>query len=316
MLAPDSLVTMARAGMLSPDGTCYAFDRRANGMVPGEAVAVIVLKPLNQAIADGDPIHAVILGSGINYDGKTNGITAPNGVAQAELVRTVLAKAGVQPGQVEYIVTHGTGTRLGDPVEVNALSEAFRGAMQTPAHCALTSCKTNFGHAFAASGLVSIIALVQAMRKETIPASLHFRERNEFIPWENSPFYVNTENRAWPARPHRARIGAVSAFGMSGTNAHVILRDHVALPSAQPALPRYHLLVWSAKNAEACARGSTALRASSRRGTSPTTNCRRSAIPCYSDAIILRIAAPGGSELGRSGRGAQGGRTGSGPAGV
>ena len=259
ILDPDTLDSMAQAGMLSPDGTCYAFDRRANGMVPGEAVAVIVLKPLSRAVAEGDPIDAVILGSGINYDGKTNGITAPNGVAQAELVRTVLDKAGIQPGQVEYIVTHGTGTRLGDPVEVNALSDAFCGGrtttahdtVATPARCALTSCKTNFGHTFAASGLVNVIALVQSMRHQTIPASLHFRERNEFIQWENSPFYVNAANQPWPARPDRARIGAVSAFGMSGTNAHVILRDHAASASTNTGLPRYHLLAWSAKSADA-----------------------------------------------------------------
>ncbi len=251
ILNPDNLLAMAQAGMLSPDGTCFAFDRRASGMVPGEAVVAIVLKPFRQAVADGDPIHAVILGSGINYDGKTNGITAPSGVAQAELLRKVWEKAGIQPQQMEYIVAHGTGTRLGDPVEVNALAEAFHGAPAVPASCALTSCKTNFGHTFAASGLVSLVALVQAMRHQTIPASLHCREPNEFIHWEGRPFYVSLANQTWRSSPGRARIGGVSAFGMSGTNAHVVVRDHAVVEAPQPELPGHYLLAWSAKTAEA-----------------------------------------------------------------
>jgi rhizoxin synthesis polyketide synthase RhiC len=250
LLAPDSFHAMEKAGMLSPDGICFAFDRRANGMVPGEAVVAAVLKPLSRAIADGDPIHAVINGSGINYDGKTNGITAPSGVAQAELVRTVYERAGIKAHQVQYIVTHGTGTRLGDPVELNALLDAFRATSTERAHCALTSCKTNFGHAFAASGLVSLIALVQAMRKQTIPASLNFETRNEFIQWEQSPFSVNTRNTSWPEYPQRPRVGAVSAFGMSGTNAHVVLHDYVPGPATPREQRRAYVLAWSAKTAE------------------------------------------------------------------
>ena len=118
---------MSGAGMLSTDGHCYAFDKRANGLVPGEAVAVVVLKRLSQAEADGDPIYAVISGSGINYDGKTNGITAPNGVSQTDLLNTVYERFRIDPAEIEYIVTHGTGTRLGDPVEIQALHDAFKG---------------------------------------------------------------------------------------------------------------------------------------------------------------------------------------------
>ena len=252
LLAPENLGAMAEAGMLSSTGTCLAFDRRANGMTPGEAVVAVALKPLREAAADGDPIDAVILASGINYDGKTNGITAPNGVTQAELVRAVQARAGVRPEQIDYIVTHGTGTRLGDPVEVNALMEAFGGSPSGNGHpCALTSCKTNLGHTFAASGLVSLVALVEALRHETIPASLHFQEGNEFIRWEHGPFHVNTRNRPWPASPGQARIGAVSAFGMSGTNAHFIVGDHTPPPAQPGASGRMHPLVWSAKTPEA-----------------------------------------------------------------
>ena len=190
---------MSQAGMLSEDGKCYTFDKRANGMVPGEAVAVVVLKRLSQAEADGDPIYAVIKGSGINYDGKTNGITAPSGVSQTKLLKAVYDQYQVNPEDIEYIVTHGTGTKLGDPIEINALYDAFKDYTKKQGYCALTSTKTNFGHTFAASGLVSLISLVQALRHETIPASLHCEQENDYINWKESPFYVNKANKPWPA---------------------------------------------------------------------------------------------------------------------
>lgn len=252
LLAPDIYLAMAKAGMLSDDGKCFAFDRRANGMVPGEAVAVVVLKSLSRALADGDPIHALIRGSRINYDGKTNGITAPSGLSQAELIKDVYRQIGIDPGAVEYIVTHGTGTRLGDSVEINALNDAFKASTSKQAYCALTSTKSNFGHSFAASGLVSLIALVQSLRHETIPASLNCEQENDFIRWRESPFFVNKQNRPWPARTGEARIGGVSAFGMSGTNAHVVVSDHggVDTEAAESRQPGY-LLVLSAKTEEA-----------------------------------------------------------------
>ena len=126
MLTPAGLVIMGQSGMLSSDGKCFVFDKRANGMVPGEAVVAMVLKPLSKAEADGDPIHAVIRASGVNYDGKTNGITAPSGVAQTELLKTVYERARLHPEEVEYIGTHGPGTKIGDPVEINALYNAFK----------------------------------------------------------------------------------------------------------------------------------------------------------------------------------------------
>ncbi len=224
ILTPHLYFGMSQAGMLSPHGKCYAFDERANGMVPGEAVVAVVLKRLSRAEADGDPIYAVIRGTGLNYDGRTNGLTAPNGVAQAELINDVYRRAKVDPASVEYIVTHGTGTRLGDPVEINALKDAF-GDGGPVGRCALTSTKSNVGHTFAASGLVSLVALVQALQRETIPASLHCERRSDYVDWASSPFYVNTENKAWPRRA-KPRIGAVSAFGMSGTNAHAVVESY------------------------------------------------------------------------------------------
>jgi acyl transferase domain-containing protein/thioesterase domain-containing protein len=251
ILTPEPFVGMRQAGMLSEDGTCYAFDKRANGLVPGEAVAVVVLKKLSKAQADGDSIYAVIQGSGINYDGKTNGITAPSGVSQTNLIKTIYNQYKVNPEDIEYIVTHGTGTKLGDPIEINALYDAFKDYTKKQEYCALTSVKTNFGHTMAASGLVSLISLVQALRYETIPASLHCEQENNYINWRESPFYVNKSKKSWPARNGKIRTGAISAFGMGGTNAHMVLKSYSREPGANMAQLPYYLLAFSAKSQDA-----------------------------------------------------------------
>jgi polyketide synthase PksN len=251
LLTPTAHIMAGQAGMLSEDGKCFAFDKRANGMVPGEAVAVAVFKRLSQAEADKDPIYAVIQGSAVNYDGKTNGITAPSGVAQTSLLKTVYDQYRVNPEDIEHIVTHGTGTKLGDPVEINALYDAFKGYTQKQGYCALTSTKTNFGHALAASGLVSLIGLVQSLRHKTIPASLHCKQENDYINWKESPFYVNKTTRPWPEREGKESVGAVSAFGMSGTNAHMVVRSYLAKDTeSSPGRPPYYLLALSAKTQE------------------------------------------------------------------
>jgi polyketide synthase PksN len=281
LLTPGPFIAMSQAGMLSEAGKCYAFDKRANGMVPGEAVAVVVLKRLSRAEADGDPIYAVIRGSGMNYDGKTNGITAPSGVSQTELLKQVYDRYQVNPEEIEYIVTHGTGTRLGDPVEINALYDAFknyscpgtsrysashpdapRAGTRKQGYCALTSTKTNFGHTFAASGLVSLISLVQALRHEMIPASLHCEQENDYINWKESPFYVNKANKPWPGAAsgafrdgraisgNRVRTGAVSAFGMSGTNVHIVVESYFNTKTYYGEEAPYYLLAFSAKTDE------------------------------------------------------------------
>ncbi|SFS42389.1 SDR family NAD(P)-dependent oxidoreductase [Marininema halotolerans] len=251
ILSSATLGGISQAGMFSEDGTCYAFDKRANGMVPGEAVTVVVLKLLSKAMMDKDPIHAVIRGSGINYDGKTNGITAPNGAAQTELIKHVYDQFQVNPESIHYVVAHGTGTKLGDPVEVNALTQAFKSRTDETKFCALTSVKSNVGHTFAASGLVSLVSLVQAMRHGTIPASLHCEEENPFIQWKDSPFYVNKTAKAWPDTAGQKRRGAVSSFGMSGTNAHMVVENFTPVEEKTPSVERpYHLLVLSAKTEE------------------------------------------------------------------
>lgn len=248
---PQPFIGMSRAGMLSRDGKCYTFDKRANGMVPGEAVTAIVLKRLSQAEADGDPIYAVIRGSGINYDGKTNGITAPSGVSQTKLLKSVYKRYNVNPEDIEYIVTHGTGTKLGDPIEINALYDAFKEYTNKKGFCALTSTKTNFGHSLAASGQVSIISLIQALVNSTIPASLNCEQENEYINWKDSPFYVNKTNKPWPEQEGKPRIGCVSAFGMSGTNAHVAIQSYTQNDKSSGQTAPYIVLAFSAKTQEA-----------------------------------------------------------------
>ena len=252
LLTQEAYIAMGQAGMLSEDGKCFAFDKRANGMVPGEAVAVVVLKRLSRAEADKDSIYAVIQGSAVNYDGKTNGITAPSGVAQTSLLKTVYEQCKVNPEEIEYIVTHGTGTKLGDPVEINALYEVFKDYTQKQNYCALTSTKTNFGHTFAASGLVSLISLVQALRHQIIPTSLHCEQENDYINWQGSPFYVNKTSKPWPKNNGKSRTGAVSAFGMSGTNVHMVLQSYDREETVVPLeRPPYYLLALSARTQDA-----------------------------------------------------------------
>lgn len=259
MASAHDYVAMDKATMLSPDLTCYAFDQRANGMVPGEAVAVLVLKRREAAERDGNPFHATVLGSGVNYDGRTNGITAPSGEAQANLLRSLYARHGIAPDTIDHLVAHGTGTRLGDPIEVNALVDAFRTSSERTGFCALTSVKPNLGHSMAASGLVNVIALALAMRHEAIPPSINCDELSDYVDWDNSPFFVNRQARPWPASADRPRRGATSSFGMSGTNAHVVLQaEHVSQrgldhPTGNPVLS-HHLLLVSAKTEEALTR--------------------------------------------------------------
>ncbi|MEX1830142.1 type I polyketide synthase, partial [Luteibacter sp. CQ10] len=258
-LTAQAYAGMSQAGMLSPDGRCYAFDQRANGMVPGEAVVAVVLRRLERARAEGDPVYAVIRASGTNYDGKTNGITAPNGARQAQLIERVYRQAGVAPSQIDYVVTHGTGTRLGDPVEIEALRTVFGGRPAGQAPCALTSTKSNFGHSFAASGLVSLVGAVMALRHGQIPASVNAEQPSDYVAWQDSGLAVNTATRAWPAVPGRPRRVGVSAFGMSGTNAHVLLEEAVLADPPVRARRGVPLLL-SARSAAALRRRCAALR--------------------------------------------------------
>ncbi|MEM7129202.1 MAG: amino acid adenylation domain-containing protein [Chloroflexota bacterium] len=212
--------------ILSPDGHCRAFDANAQGTVSGSGVAIVVLKRLSEAMADGDTIHAVIKGSAINNDGNLKvGYTAPSIDGQAEVIAEALAMADVAPETVRYVEAHGTGTVLGDPIEVAALTEAFHGlGAKEKGFCAIGSVKTNVGHLDAAAGATGLIKTVLALKNQQIPPSLHFENPNPKIDFANSPFYVNTDLTPWPRNGVPRRAG-VSSFGIGGTNAHTLLEE-------------------------------------------------------------------------------------------
>lgn len=211
--------------ILSPDGHCRAFDAGAHGTVFGSGAGVVVLKRLADAIEDHDCIHAVIRGSAINNDGALKvGYTAPSIDGQASVIADAQVVAGVTADEVSYVETHGTGTNMGDPIEVAALTKAFRGTTQGKNFCAIGSLKTNVGHLDAAAGVASLIKTVLSLENRTLPASLNFSVPNPAIDFANSPFYVQTQCSAWQA-PKGRRVAGVSSFGIGGTNAHVIVEE-------------------------------------------------------------------------------------------
>jgi acyl transferase domain-containing protein/acyl carrier protein len=245
-------------GIVSPDGHCRAFDAQAQGTVFGSGVGVVTLKRLGEALADGDPIRAVILGSAINNDGAGKvGYTAPSYQGQAEVIALAHAVAGVDPGTISYVEAHGTGTSVGDPIEIEALAEVFRRKTAARECCALGSVKTNVGHLNAAAGVAGLIKTVLALERGRIPASLHYHQPNPKIDFARSPFFVNRELRAWPRRqaPRRA---AVSSFGIGGTNAHLVLEEAPA-PAVEPSPPGPHLFVLSARDAAGVGRAAIRL---------------------------------------------------------
>ncbi|MFM9432979.1 phthiocerol/phenolphthiocerol synthesis type-I polyketide synthase E [Janthinobacterium sp. CG_23.3] len=238
--------------ILSPDGHCRAFDAAAAGTVIGSGAGIVVLKRLDDALRDGDTIHAVVKGSALNNDGATKmAYSAPSVDGQAEVVQTALAMAGVDAASIGYVEAHGTGTTLGDPVEIAALTQAFRADTEGRGYCAIGSVKTNIGHLDAAAGVAGLIKAALALKHRTLPPSLHYERANPQIDFAASPFYVNTRARAWPAGATPRRAG-VSSFGMGGTNAHVVLEEAPALVAAPnatdaPLLP----LLLSARSAAA-----------------------------------------------------------------
>ncbi|PCK08381.1 MAG: hypothetical protein COA42_09460 [Alteromonadaceae bacterium] len=211
------------ASMLSASGRCRSFDAEADGFVPGEGAGVLILKRLQDAEADGDQIYASVCGSGVNQDGASNGITAPSAQAQQSLHESVYQRFGIDPADISLIEAHGTGTRLGDPMEHEALSQAFGTYTDKKQFCALGSVKSNIGHTIGAAGVAGVVKVLMALKHEKIPPSLHFNQQNSMIDFAASPFYINTELQPWPKTNH-ARLAAVNCFGFNGTNAHLVLR--------------------------------------------------------------------------------------------
>ncbi|HNP74709.1 MAG TPA: type I polyketide synthase, partial [Kouleothrix sp.] len=240
----------SEGGIASPDGHCRAFDAQARGTVSGSGVAIVVLKRLADALADGDQIYAVIKGSAINNDGAGKvGYTAPSVAGQAAVIAEAQARAGVPADTIGYVEAHGTGTPLGDPIEIQALTQAFRLGTARERFCAIGSLKTNIGHLDAAAGAAGLIKAALALRHGQIPPSLHFSQPNPQIDFARSPFYVATSLAPWPGGSHPRRAG-VSSFGIGGTNVHMVLEEPPAQAPAQPSTAP-QLLVLSAKTAPA-----------------------------------------------------------------
>jgi phthiocerol/phenolphthiocerol synthesis type-I polyketide synthase E len=237
-------------GVLSPDGRCRAFDARAGGTVGGEGAGLVVLKRLEDALADGDPVRAVIRGSAVNNDGARKiGFTAPSVEGQTKVIRMAHTAAEVRPDTITYVEAHGTGTALGDPIEMAALARAFQAGTDRTGFCAIGSLKTSIGHADVAAGVAGLIKTVLALEHAQIPASLHFERANPEIDLENGPFRVNTRTRPWTTDGHPRRAG-VSSFGLGGTNAHLVLEEAPAAPPSAD-LPGWRLLGISARTATA-----------------------------------------------------------------
>ena len=235
MLLPELTINFCRARMLAADGRCKTFDKAADGYVRGEGCGVVVLKRLSDAIAAGDRVLALIRGSAVNQDGRSSGLTVPNGPAQEAVVREALRSAGLPPSAVQYIEAHGTGTSLGDPIEVQALARVLGEGRAADEPLLLGSAKTNIGHLEAAAGIAGLIKLVLSLQHQHIPRHLHFREPNPHIDWAAMPVRVVGDGADWTART--ARIGGVSSFGFSGTNAHVVVEEGPIASNVRPNLP-------------------------------------------------------------------------------
>jgi len=255
MLTPENVVTLSKLNMMAPDGHCKTFDSRANGFVRGEGCGLVVLKRLSDAVDAGDTVLAVIRGTAVNQDGRSNGLTAPNGLAHRELIREALKNGGVDPSRITYVETHGTGTALGDPIEVEALTDVIGQPRKSGAVCFLGAVKSNIGHLEGAAGIAGLIKTVLALQHKWIPPNLHFRQLNPHISLENTPFVLPQKGTAWPAGS-APRCAGVSSFGVGGTNAHIVLEEADAAQKADSAarlsgVPAGHLLTLSARSSEA-----------------------------------------------------------------
>ncbi|WP_016949099.1 type I polyketide synthase [Anabaena sp. PCC 7108] len=247
ILSSEATISLSHAQMMSSDGRCKTFDASADGYVRAEGCGVVVLKRLADALRDGDNIQGIIRGSAVNQNGLSNGLTAPNGPSQQAVIRQALARAEVKPSQISYVETQGTGTPLGDSIEVNSLKAVLMEGREVNQPCWIGSVKTNIGHSEAASGIAGLIKVVLSLQHGEIPAHLHLQELNPYIKIKNTPIQIPTELQEWPAQ-EQPRLAGVSAFGFGGTNAHVILEEAPPQVKHENLRERSsHLLTLSAK---------------------------------------------------------------------
>jgi acyl transferase domain-containing protein len=252
MLSPEKFIILSKAGMMAPDGRCKTFDRAADGYGRGEGCGVVVLKLLSRALAENDRILAVIRGTAVNQDGRSAGITAPNGLAQQDVVRQALANAGIDGSRVSYVEAHGTGTALGDPIEVRALGSVLSPGRDNSNRFAVGSVKTNVGHLESAAGVAGLIKTVMSLQHREIPPVLHFTEVNPEIPLDELRATIPTALIPWPSNG-LPRVAGVNSFGASGTNAHVIVEEAPPPVEPGPAGPErpLHLVSLSARSEKA-----------------------------------------------------------------
>ncbi len=259
LLTPTLYLSFTKAGMLSEDGRCKTFDKSANGYVRGEGAGAIILKPLSKALRDDDTIYGVIKGSAVNHGGHVSSLTVPNPNAQADVIITACEHAHIDVETISYIEAHGTGTSLGDPIEVNGLKKAFEelrtkeaNPKQTTAYCGLGTVKTNIGHLEAAAGIAGVIKVLLAMQHKKLPGLVNFKELNPYIEIKDSPFYLVEKTQGWERLkdnegreiPYRA---GVSSFGFGGANAHVVIEEAPERANRENRLKPSYLLVLSAK---------------------------------------------------------------------
>ncbi|WP_338868504.1 non-ribosomal peptide synthetase/type I polyketide synthase [Myxococcus stipitatus] len=248
ILTPELTIAFSQAGMMASDGRCKTFDASADGYVRSEGCGVIVLKRLKDALAAGDPILAVLRGSAVNHDGQSNGLTAPSGAAQQDVIRQALGQARLAPASIGYVEAHGTGTKLGDPIEVDALQAVLSQEREPSRPCFVGSAKSNIGHLEAAAGIAGLVKAVLTLQHGEIPPQVHFRQLNPHITLRQPAFQIASRNEPWPGAPG-ARYAGVSAFGFGGTNAHVIVGEAPsrARASTSPPTRTHHLLALSAQ---------------------------------------------------------------------
>jgi acyl transferase domain-containing protein/acyl carrier protein len=248
-------------GMMSPGGKCKPFDASADGFVRSEGCGMVVLKRLSDALADGDRIRAIIRGSAVNQDGRSSGLTVPNGPAQEAVIRQALTSAGVEPADIGYVESHGTGTSLGDPIEAQALAAVLGAGRNAENPLLIGSVKANLGHTESAAGIAGLLKAVLSLERERIPGQIHFRQINPKIDWAGMPVAIPVQIHDWP-RGSRRRLAGVSSFGFSGTNAHLILEEAPVEKEAAANLERpLHVVTLSGRTVEAYAHVATDLAA-------------------------------------------------------
>ncbi|MEB3282831.1 MAG: SDR family NAD(P)-dependent oxidoreductase [Lyngbya sp.] len=251
IISPEFSINFSKAKMLASDGRCKTFDAAADGFVRSEGCGIIILKRLSDAINNGDKILAVIRGSAINQDGRSSGLTVPNGPSQQAVIHQALENSKVNPAQINYIEAHGTGTSLGDPIEIGALGAVFCDTHTSEKPLIVGSVKTNIGHLEAAAGIAGLIKVVLALQHKEIPSNLHFNSPNPYINWDKFPITVPTQSMPWYSG-ETPRLAGISSFGFSGTNAHIIVEEAPSIKLAKTTENRpLHLLTFSAKTPEA-----------------------------------------------------------------